>query len=327
MTTYILIGFILLLAVAGIVTVTMAYRKRNRRRRILLEDALKHLYHSEYAGLTSTLESLAGSMGQPADVAAGVVEELTRRRLVNLRGAEFALTEDGREYALKVIRVHRLWERHLSDETTVHELDWHKDAERQEHILSEDEVRSLSKRLGHPVYDPHGDPIPSPAGTVPTKQGSSIETFRDGEIVRIVHVEDEPGIVYAELVAAGVYAGMTIRVCRRTDEKIVIEREGEEIELSLLAGVNLLAKREGRQAYTGQRKTLASLVPGSQAVVTELSPACRGLQRRRLMDLGLVPGTPVAALMRSPVGVPTAYSIRGASIALRKQQAELVFVE
>ncbi|HEX9614890.1 MAG TPA: metal-dependent transcriptional regulator, partial [Bacteroidota bacterium] len=237
------------------------------------------------------------------------------------------LTDGGREYALKVIRVHRLWERHLSDETMVHELEWHKDAELQEHKLSAEEVQSLSKRLGHPVYDPHGDPIPSPDGTLPAKQGAPLETFHDGETVRVVHVEDEPGIVYAELVGAGIFPGTVIRICRRTDEAIVIEREGEEVELSLLVASNLRVKKDVPAVYTGSRRTLASLNPGSAAVVSGLSPACRGLQRRRLMDLGFVPGTPVAALLRSPAGDPTAYSIKGASIALRKQQAELVFVE
>jgi len=50
-------------------------------------------------------------------------------------------------------------------------------------------------------------------------------------------------------------------------------------------------------------------------------------QRRRLMDLGLIPGTIVAAEMDSPMGDPTAYRIRGALIALRKDQAGLIVIE
>lgn len=68
-------------------------------------------------------------------------------------------------------------------------------------------------------------------------------------------------------------------------------------------------------------ETLAALEPGEQATVVGLSPNCRGLERRRLMDLGLLPGTVVAAEMRSPVGDPTAFRIRGALIALRGEQA------
>jgi DtxR family Mn-dependent transcriptional regulator len=327
MTIEVTISILLVAGLGATAIAARMYRNNNRRRRILVEDALKHLYDFEYSAVTSTLESLAGAMGVPSDRAAKVLEELGKRRLVSLRGLEVILTDEGREYALKVIRVHRLWERHLSDETMVHELDWHRFAEQQEHNLTAEEVMSLSKRLGHPVYDPHGDPIPSPAGTLPSKQGAPLETFPDGEIVSVVHVEDEPGVVYAELIDAGIYPGMVLRICRRDDETIVVEREGEEIVISRLGAVNLRVKRDVRRAYTGQRRTLASLNPGSAAVVSGLSPACRGLQRRRLMDLGLVPGTPVSAVLRSPGGDPTAYNIRGTSIALRKQQAELVFVE
>jgi Fe2+ transport system protein FeoA len=68
-------------------------------------------------------------------------------------------------------------------------------------------------------------------------------------------------------------------------------------------------------------ETLANLNPGEEATVVRLSLDCRGLERRRLMDLGLLPGTVVAAEMRSPTGDPTAFRIRGALIALRVEQA------
>jgi DtxR family Mn-dependent transcriptional regulator len=66
---------------------------------------------------------------------------------------------------------------------------------------------------------------------------------------------------------------------------------------------------------------------GESAHVVRISPACRGLERRRLMDIGLVPGTAVSLEMRSPMGDPMAYQIRGATIALRRHQARHVQVE
>lgn len=51
-----------------------------------------------------------------------------------------------------------------------------------------------------------------------------------------------------------------------------------------------------------------------------------GLMRRRLMDLGFVPGTKVECLRRSPAGDPTAYLIRGTVIALRREDAAYVHV-
>ena len=72
---------------------------------------------------------------------------------------------------------------------------------------------------------------------------------------------------------------------------------------------------------------LSSLQLGESRSVIGISPACQGLQRRRLLDLGLVPGTEVTAVMTSPTGDPTGYRIRGAVIALRREQAELVHVQ
>ena len=61
--------------------------------------------------------------------------------------------------------------------------------------------------------------------------------------------------------------------------------------------------------------------------MTSISPACRGVERRRLLDLGLVPGTRVTAEFTSPAGDPVAYRVRGALIALRNQQADMIYVE
>ncbi|MCL5980936.1 MAG: ferrous iron transport protein A [Firmicutes bacterium] len=70
--------------------------------------------------------------------------------------------------------------------------------------------------------------------------------------------------------------------------------------------------------------TMAALAPGTRALVQSLE--AKGLLRRRLLDLGLVPGTVVAAIGRSPAGDPTAYRIRGAVMALRMDVARQIRV-
>ncbi len=72
---------------------------------------------------------------------------------------------------------------------------------------------------------------------------------------------------------------------------------------------------------------LCGLALGESAEVVALSPGLRGQERRRLLDLGLLPGTQVTAELRSPSGDPTAYRVRGAVIALREEQARLVRVK
>jgi len=68
--------------------------------------------------------------------------------------------------------------------------------------------------------------------------------------------------------------------------------------------------------------TLADLPVGGTGVVIALD--LRGAERRRLLDLGLVPGTVVVAELRSPLGDPVAYRVRGASVALRREQARQI---
>lgn len=72
-------------------------------------------------------------------------------------------------------------------------------------------------------------------------------------------------------------------------------------------------------------RTLSDLRPGEEGVVCALKPD--GDIRRRLQDIGLIQGTAVRCLGRSPLGDPTAYRIRGATMALRRSDAGNVEVE
>lgn len=65
---------------------------------------------------------------------------------------------------------------------------------------------------------------------------------------------------------------------------------------------------------------------GEQGKVIFISKACRGPQRRRLMDLGILPGTVVSAEMKGIGGDPTAFKIRGANIALRRDTAKMIHI-
>lgn len=75
----------------------------------------------------------------------------------------------------------------------------------------------------------------------------------------------------------------------------------------------------------GRGVTLDELPRGTAAVVTQLDMT--GADRRRFMDMGLLPGTRVVVDMTSPLGDPTAYLVRGSVIALRRSQARGVRIE
>jgi len=78
---------------------------------------------------------------------------------------------------------------------------------------------------------------------------------------------------------------------------------------------------------TGNARSLDALRPGHAGRVVELAPECRGFERSRLMDLGLVPGSVVERSEQAPFGGPIAFRLRGVTLALRPAQASLVAVE
>lgn len=71
--------------------------------------------------------------------------------------------------------------------------------------------------------------------------------------------------------------------------------------------------------------TLDMLEIGRTATVTEIRST--DAERRRLLDLGILPGTRVENVMTSPLGDPVAYRVRGAVVALRREQARLIEIE
>lgn len=298
--------------------------------RVRIEDALKHLYDGEERRSPCTLHSLAGALGLGADRAAALVTRLEELGLVERAGHAYRLTAAGRSEALRVVRIHRLLERYLADETGLDAADWHAEADYREHTMSPEQADALAARLGEPRFDPHGDPIPTTDGEVIPLRGRPLTDLAAGELVRIVHVEDEPTAVYAQLVAEGLHPGMSLRVVEVSPQRLRVEVGGEERVLAPVVAANLsvvpLAAEE-EPAVTAFSERLSALKPGEKGRVKGIAAACHGAERRRFLDLGLVPGTVVEAELRSPSGDPTAYRVRGAAIALRREQADLIHID
>ena len=296
--------------------------------RVLIEDALKHLFDFDYKDRVANLQSLSGALAVSGNRAAELLRRLQERELVAFEGDGYRLTPEGRKYALRVVRIHRLWERYLAEETGLAPDAWHPEAEIREHTTTAEEAEALSARMGHPRFDPHGDPIPTAGGEIVPLQGRPLTELEVGELAEIVHVEDEPDAVYAQLVAEGLFPGMRVRVNESSPQRIAFEADAEEHVLAPILAANIsvlpLPKEEQMQ---GPFDRLSSLDVGASARVVALSPVLRGPERRRMLDLGLIPGTEVTAEIRSPGGDPTGYRIRGAVIALRREQADQVRIE
>ncbi len=127
-----------------------------------VEDYLKAIYDLGRSGEAVTTSALAERLGVTSASVTGMVKKLAEMHLVThepYRGV--VLAEAGRRIALEVIRHHRLVERYLHDALGVPWDRVHAEAERIEHVLSEDIEARMDAALGHPTTDPHGAPIPT----------------------------------------------------------------------------------------------------------------------------------------------------------------------
>jgi len=304
-------------------------RARGLSARSQREDVLKHILKYEAAGRRPTLDSIAGALEIRAGRAAVLLQDLEEHGMVSFEEGNLCLKPAGREMALHIVRAHRLWESYLAEQTGVAEREWHQRAERQEHLLSPQEADALAARLGLPTRDPHGDEIPVPHGELPAEQGQPLHAVAENTSLLITHIEDEPKTVYAQLCAEGLRAGMRAYVIEKSAHRIRFWADGNVHVLApvLANNISVVTSPELAVKDLAEEQFLSQLRPGQTGKVLGLTPACRGAERRRLLDLGFVSGTPVEVEMVSPGGDPTAYRVRGTVVALRREQAGLIRVE
>ena len=298
--------------------------------RVLIEDALKHIYKAEAEQHPATVQSIAGALGINSNKIAVLAAVMEQEGYVAAEHGEVRLTSTGRSYALQVIRAHRLWERYLSEESGYDEVEWHEKAHQFEHSLSKEQIDTLAAKLGNPLYDPHGDPIPTADGQIKELGGNPLTDLEIGISARIVHLENEPQAVFAQLMAEGLYPGMLVRVLENTATRITFRSNGEEHHLAPIVAANIevrpLPQEAAETPESSPYATLYHIPIGGKANISEISPRLRGAERRRFLDLGILPGTTVETEMISPSGETKAYRVRGALIALRKEQAEAIKV-
>lgn len=301
-------------------------RLRRADERVRVEDTLKYLFHRGAEGTDVGADALAGSLEVRPQVARDLLERLTGRGLAIAVGPDaHRLSPAGRAEALRIVRSHRILEHYLADRTGIGPEEWHAVAEDEEHLMTAAEVEALATRLGQPRFDPHGDPIPTAEGELPAVEGMLLPALPVGESATIVHLEDEPAEAYERLVALGFALGHTVVVRARGGASTDLELDGRALTIPRMHELALSVQVE--TSAPTQRRTLADLHEGATGRVRKLASSCRGAQRRRLLDLGVVPGTAITVEMRSAGGDPIAYRIRGALIALRRHQAEWIEIE
>ena len=178
-----------------------------------IEDYAKAIYVLEERHGVASTTALADRLEISPPAVSAMVKKLAALGYVThvpYRGVR--LTDEGRRVALEVLRHHRLLETYLVEELGVPWDRVHAEAEVLEHVLSEGLEERIAAKLGEPTHDPHGDPIPTPDGTVVEPETVGLDTLAAGDRGRFVRVSDSDPKLLRELADLGIRPGDELEV-------------------------------------------------------------------------------------------------------------------
>jgi DtxR family Mn-dependent transcriptional regulator len=200
-----------------------------------VEDYLKAIHElarpSGAAPAPVSTTALAERLGVAAASVTGMVKKLADANLVvhePYRGVE--LTSAGRRIAVETIRHHRLVETYLHEALGVPWDRLHDEAERWEHVLSEDLEARMDAALGHPEFDPHGAPIPTPDLELAETDWPPLARLGAGQEAVVAEVSDEDPALLRYVGSLGLYPGTPFSVVDGPPY------EGGPVTVRLLAG-------------------------------------------------------------------------------------------
>ncbi len=171
-----------------------------------MEDYLKTIYLlHEREGAASITAIAAALEVTPASVT-GMIKKLAELKLVrHTPYQDVALTRSGEKIALEMVRHHRLLELYLFQALGYSWDEVHAEADVLEHVISEAFEERMAARLGNPLIDPHGDPIPAKDGTVAALKERALLAMQPGESAQITHIND----THAEVLRYAANLGLT----------------------------------------------------------------------------------------------------------------------
>lgn len=181
-----------------------------------MEDYLKAIYLASGEGQNVSTSRLAESIGCSAASVTNMVQKLSQLKLVAYKPYQgVTLTDAGMRVALEIVRHHRLIELYLAE---VLGYSWdkvHDEADKLEHVISEEFEDRIDRALGHPTHDPHGHPIPSKEGEIAPSSAHTLWDAAPGQEVRVERVSDRDPEVLRYLASIGVYPNVVLSVVRK----------------------------------------------------------------------------------------------------------------
>ncbi|MBX7235964.1 MAG: metal-dependent transcriptional regulator [Caldilineales bacterium] len=210
-----------------------------------VEDYLKTIFEIEREQGKVATTVLSERLGVAPASVTGMVKKLAEMNLVeHERYQGVTLTPAGRKIALEVIRHHRLVELYLAEALGVPWDRVHDEAEKWEHILSEDLEDRIDALLGHPTTDPHGAPIPTRDGQMARTSPDRLLDLLPGQAAIIDEVSDHDPDLLRRLGDLGLFPATAVTITGRDAAGLtLLAGETERLVSNEMAGYIFVRRR------------------------------------------------------------------------------------
>jgi len=199
------------------------FQKRRLQNKIHVEDILKEGLKLEGRG-EFTFIKVKGKLGLSKAKLSKYLQQMTSQELLTYKNNQISLSQRGKDEALRLVRAHRLWETYLVNQIGLSAEQIHEDAEKYEHLLSEEILDEVDATLGFPKEDPHGSPIPSKVG-FPEFALSSLKANQFAVIAQ----QQISEAISTQLWRLGLLPESPFKVDRQNEEMVFIEVNGKEV--------------------------------------------------------------------------------------------------
>src|SRR5688572_6555105 len=182
---------------------------------VSIQDYLKNIYELTENGESASTNALAEKLNIRAPSVTGMIQKLASAKpaLVEYQKHQgVRLTKDGKKAALEVIRHHRLLEAWLVQTLGYSWDEVHEEAEKLEHVISEDFERRIAAAMGHPVRDPHGELIPTEDLKMPFDDSMPLSALRPNQTATIQRIKAADRELLRYLEGLGLVPGAQIEV-------------------------------------------------------------------------------------------------------------------
>jgi DtxR family Mn-dependent transcriptional regulator len=202
---------------------------------VAIQDYLKEIYKLQSAGERPTTTAIARRLGVAPSSVTSMLKKLAVLGLAEhapYRGV--SLTQTGERIALEIVRHHRLIEMYLAETLGLPIDALHAEADRLEHVLSEELEARIDEQLGYPTHDPHGDPIPDAGLKVARSRLRPLGDLEPGEKATVRRVPDGDAELLRYLAELTLVPGrrVTMRQTAPFNGPLTIDVDGTEHAVS-----------------------------------------------------------------------------------------------